>query len=134
MSAEATSSSAKPSPPHIPREVWGVVGFRRFVDRTWFDREMESLVRERGLPAQIVSGGAPGADTMARDWAHKNFVPFVEHPPKAQTAAAFKARNSLIVRDSTLVVAFVSVKSRGTHDTLNKAAAAGKGSVVIQID
>ena len=64
----------------------------------------------------------------------ENNVAFVEHPPKTQTAVGFKARNSLIVRDSTLIVAFVSVKSRGTHDTLNKAALAEKGSIVIQID
>ena len=130
----STAPSTAPEPRKTSSEIWGVVGYRHFTDRARFDREMAALVGERGPPKRVVSGGAAGADTMARDWARENNVAFVEHPPKTQTAVGFKARNSLIVRDSTLIVAFVSVKSRGTHDTLNKAALAEKGSIVIQID
>jgi hypothetical protein len=113
---------------------WGIVGYRNFVDRARFDAEMEKLVAERGLPDKVVSGGATGADTMARDWATAKQIPFTEHAPTSPTAAAYKARNSKIVKDSTLIIAFISTKSRGTHDTINKAAKAEKGVVRIQID
>ena len=132
VEADPTSPASGPRNPR--GQVWGIVGYRHFADRARFDREMAILVEERGRPVRAVSGAAPGADTMAREWAAEHEIPFTEHRPREQTAAAFKARNSLIVRDITLLVAFVSTKSRGTHDTMNKASKAGKAIVAIHID
>jgi hypothetical protein len=130
----STTASATASATASTTASWGIVGYREFTDRGRFDREMAQIVAARGRPARVVSGGAPGADTLARDWAVSQKIPFVEHPSARWDAAAFKARNTLIVRDSTQVVAFLSTKSRGTHDTMNKARRAGVPLVVIQID
>jgi len=70
---------------------------------------------------------------MAREWALERQIPFVEHNPRQPTAVEFKARNTLIVRDSTLVIAFVSPQSRGTYDTINKAIKMGRKLVRIQV-
>lgn len=122
-------------PAAVPPAVWGVVGYRGFTDAARFAAEMARLIAARGAPARIVSGGAPGADTLAREWAARQRIAFHEHKPAvAGQAWALLARNGDIVRDSTLVVAFLSPKSRGTHDTLRKARAAGVPAVVIAVD
>jgi len=120
--------------PAAAEQSWGIVGYRYFTDRERFDRELSILVWERGFPARVVSGGATGADTLAREWATANGIEFVEHPPASGTSRSLLARNTLIARDSTLLVAFLSARSRGTHDTIGKARRAGKEVVVIDVD
>lgn len=131
----ADSRPAEP-PKEAPGQehIWGIVGYRRYADREAFDRHLGALVATHGRPDRVVSGGAPGADTMARDWARANGIPFTEYPPAAQTASAFKARNSLIVQAATLLVAFLSRDSRGTLDTIAKARKAGKPLITVRID
>jgi predicted Rossmann fold nucleotide-binding protein DprA/Smf involved in DNA uptake len=116
------------------KQNWGIVGYRNFTDGARFDRELAALVETRGAPARVVSGGAAGADTLAAGWAKSRGLPLVEHLPATADAYGFKARNTLIVQDSDLIVAFLSPKSRGTHDTLNKARRAKKPVVVIAVD
>lgn len=80
--------------------------------------------------AGIVSGGAQGADTLAREAAKMMEVPFKEYPvrsgPGTFASRAF-ARNSLIVAKSDRLVAFFTpgLLSRGTADTVTKALAKG---------
>lgn len=113
---------------------WGIVGYRRFTNREFFDRKLARVVEERGMPARVTSGGAVGTDTLAREWAQENGVEFAEHLPVSRSARDLLARNTLIVRDSTLVIAFLSRHSRGTWDTINKARKAGKDVVIIGVD
>lgn len=116
-----------------PEQSWGIVGYRFFTDRERFDRALEGIVQERGQPTRVVSGGATGADTLACEWAQANGIAFLEHAPVSNSAADLKARNTLIVRDSTLIIAFLSAQSRGTWDTINKARIAGKPVLVIDV-
>ena len=125
--------AAIPDPPERPRESWGIVGYRFFTDRGRFDRELTSIVEARGQPARVVSGGATGADTLARTWAAAREIAFVEHLPASNRSRDLLARNTLIVRDSDLIVAFLSALSRGTYDTINKARRAGKEVIIIDI-
>lgn len=113
---------------------WGIVGYRYFTDKKRFNAELKKIVKIHGMPSKIVSGGAPGADTLAKEWASENKITFVEHLPKKQISYEFLARNTLIVNDSTLVIAFLSKESKGTHDTINKAKKAKKQLIVINID
>ncbi len=115
-------------------QTWGIVGSRHFTDHERFDRELAALVVRRGEPARVVSGGATGADALARGWAAEKRIPFVEHPPASYWSRDLLARNTLIVRDSTLIVAFLAAGSRGTRDTISKAERAGKEVVVIHVD
>lgn len=78
----------------------------------------------------IVSGGAPGADTLAKQACQLLGVKLLELKPKAGRepfAVRAKARNTKIVEKAALVVAFYGPGdlSPGTSDTLMKARAAG---------
>jgi len=79
----------------------------------------------------IVSGGAPGADTMAKWAATLLGVKFLELKPRSGPepfAVRAMARNTRVVSKAAKVVAFFAPgdPSPGTSDTLTKARLAGK--------
>jgi hypothetical protein len=83
----------------------------------------------------IVSGGAPGADTLAKQACQLLGVKLLELKPsggREPFAVRAKARNTKIVEKAALVVAFFGpgAPSPGTSDTLTKARAAGKPTFV----
>lgn len=85
----------------------------------------------------IVTGGAKGPDSFAENWAKDNNVPTIIHIPKWYSPdgtfnpAAGYARNTLVVRDSDMIIAFWDGKSKGTKDTINKAKAVSKKVEVV---
>lgn len=80
--------------------------------------------------AGVVSGGAPGADTLAEDAALMLEVPFKKYPvrsgPGTFASRAF-ARNSQVVAKIVRLIAFFAPGplSRGTVDTVTKALTKG---------
>jgi len=71
----------------------------------------------------IISGGANGVDTLAKKFAKEfdiQFLVFEAEWDKYGKSAGPK-RNTLIVNNSTHVIAFVSKDSVGTWDTVRKA-------------
>lgn len=74
---------------------------------------------DRYLPVgitEIVSGGAKGIDTIARDYAHKHGIKLTEFLPdyeKYGRAAPLK-RNIQIIRYADMVLAFWDGSSHGT--------------------
>ena len=100
------------------------------------DYDALGLVRRyvRSLPKDtvVVSGGAIGVDSVAADEAQKCGLQTTVYLPNWKTfgkSAGFK-RNSQIVNDCDLLVAFWDGVSRGTKDSIDKAAAAGIPVVV----
>ena len=92
----------------------------------------------RYLPAEtteIVSGGAKGIDTSAREYALANSIKLTEFLPdyeKYKRGAPLK-RNMQIIEYSDVIIAFWDGKSKGTKfviDTCNKT---GKEVVVFTI-
>ena len=72
---------------------------------------------------EIISGGARGVDSCAREYALKNGIKLTEYLPDydlydGKTAPLM--RNLEIVRNSDLVIAFWDGKSRGTAHTIKK--------------
>lgn len=71
-------------------------------------------IQEHGIPDKVVSGGAK-----------ERGIEFHAHRPDESKyptfAKAALARNTLIVNDSYIVVAFLARDSKGTYDTINKA-------------
>ena len=81
----------------------------------------------------IISGGARGADTLAKKYALERFLPYIEFLPdwdKYGKAAGF-IRNSQIVDACDMVLAFWDGKSRGTQDTITKAKKAKKPTFIV---
>jgi len=79
--------------------------------------EVENL--EDYLPedtTKIISGGASGVDTCAKEYAFANKIPFTEFKPEYNRygQGAPLKRNITILENSDLVLAFWDGKSKGT--------------------
>ena len=77
----------------------------------------------RGSIEVIISGGAKGADSIARKWANERGFELVEYHANwgKYGRSAGPRRNTLIVNDCTHLVAFPLTGSRGTWDSVRKA-------------
>ena len=87
------------------------------------------------IPDTIVSGGARGADTYAREFAQKHNLKLIEFLPEYDKygRGAPLVRNKLIVDECDCVLAFWDGTSRGTKFTLDYAKEKGKPIKIIQI-
>lgn len=77
---------------------------------------------------EIISGGARGVDTCAREYAKANGVKLTEYKPdyvKYGRAAPLK-RNVTIIEGADLVLAFWDGKSRGTKFVIDNCRRLGK--------
>jgi len=83
----------------------------------------------------IVSGGAVGADSLARDLALALGINYYEVRPEWKTygRAAGPVRNKEIVEKSEAVIAFWDGKSKGTANTIGYARKVGKKVIVITV-
>ncbi len=87
------------------------------------------------LPTAIVSGGARGADTLAKEFAIRNNLPLVEFLPdyKIHGRQAPILRNIQIVENCDFLIAFWDGTSRGTKFTIDYARKKGVPCKVINI-
>ena len=85
-------------------------------------------------PAEIVSGGAEGVDSIAEYWAYIHWVPCRVFKPdwKAYGKRAGAIRNKQIVDYCDKLLAFWDGKSKGTLISIEMAKAAGKLEKVYQ--
>ena len=83
----------------------------------------------------IISGGAPGIDKMAEDYARFRSLPTEIHEAdwKSLGKAAGPIRNSKIVKTADIVIAFPDKKSKGTWDTVDKALTANKPVYIVPL-
>jgi len=110
----------------------GIVGSRTFTNH----EELRVTIEWLGLKITgIVSGGAEGADTLAELFADRYNIPITVVKPdwgKNGAAAAF-IRNGEIAAKSDLVLAFWDGVSKGTKDTIKKAAQYKKPTIIIYV-
>ena len=95
-----------------------VIGSRGFSDYKALSEELDKY--DIGC---IVSGGAKGADSLARRYANERNIRIVEHLPnytKYQRRAPL-VRNQLIVADADLIIAFWDGVSTGTAHAIGLA-------------
>jgi hypothetical protein len=104
-----------------------VIGSRTFADYAALADALHSLHGASSI-AQVVSGGANGADQLAERWAAEHGIGVTVLRPDwaAHGKGAAAVRNKLIVKEADLVVAFWDGHSPGTRMTLDMARAAGK--------
>ena len=81
----------------------------------------------------IVSGGAKGADTLGEQYAKENNIPtkiFLPDWTKHGKCAGM-LRNTDIINEADIVVAFWDKSSKGTLDSITKSKKLGKPTYVI---
>ena len=83
----------------------------------------------------VVSGGAVGIDSYAKQYAIENNLQFLEHLPDYSKYGrkAPVVRNMFIVQEADMMIAFPSKNSRGTHDAVRKMLREGKHVIIVQI-
>jgi len=111
----------------------GIVGSRSLSSNKIRQYVFDLLDKKRSELECIVSGGAKGPDSFAYEWTYQRGGKFILYRPdyeKHGKGATF-IRNSLIVKDSDVIVAFYDGKSRGTMDSIKKARKSGKKLVIL---
>ena len=111
-----------------------IVGSREFTNYDLLCSEVAKIQETQKIDL-IVSGGATGADTLAKKFAAKNRIPLMEFLPDYSRygRGAPLQRNSLIVQNADWVLAFVTASSKGTWDTIRKAERAKKKTIIVKV-
>lgn len=114
----------------------GIVGSRNYNDYTEFSEKIKEWEETNNIEIDtIISGGASGADNLAKKFAIMNNKKYIEF--KADWSKYGKKagpiRNSFIVEKSDEIIAFPSKNSIGTWDTVRKAQAADKKVTIFKI-
>lgn len=101
----------------------GIVGSRSFIDYEY----MKSILEWFNLK-KVISGGARGADSLAKRYALENNIKYEEFLPDwdmHQKKAGF-IRNLQIIEASDEIIAFWDGQSNGTRHTIETAKSKGK--------
>lgn len=101
-----------------------IVGGRDFSDYTLLKESISAYISiYSGIPDNIVSGGAKGADTLAAQFATEMDIPLLVFKPDYQKygRGATLVRNTQIIENADVVFAFWDGQSKGTKDSITKA-------------
>lgn len=102
-------------------------------------RDIKNIFIAEYLPTdvtEIVSGGAKGVDTIAKNYALSHNLKYTEFLPdyKAYGRAAPLRRNDEIIEYADEVLAFWNGKSRGTKYVIERTKALGKKVGIVRMD
>ena len=100
-----------------------IVGGRDFSDYTLLKERLSRYISIYGVPENIVSGGAKGADALAAQFATEMGLPLLVFKPDYQKygRGATLVRNTQIIENADVVFAFWDGQSKGTKDSITKA-------------
>ena len=99
-----------------------IAGSRNFTDYDLFCKQMSQWIELNGRPDLMISGGAPGTDSMAERYAREHGIPILIF--KADWSQGKKAgpmRNTKMINVATHLLAFPSEQGKGTQDSIRKA-------------
>lgn len=113
-----------------------IVGSTNFNDYEYFCQKLEENFNMQDEVEEIVSGGARGADSLAKRYAFENSITYVEYPAEWHIygKAAGPVRNRQIVDRADVVIAFWDWKSLGTKHTIETAKNFNKRVVVENVE
>jgi len=95
-----------------------IVGGRDFTDYALLQYTVEHYYPLEMI-STIISGGARGADSLARRYAEENGITFTEYKPDWKLGrGAGIIRNRQIVTDCDVLIAFWDGRSRGTISSI----------------
>ena len=96
---------------------------------------LSKFIKINGSISTIISGGASGADSLAEKFANENKIKLVVYKANWQKygRSAGPIRNTLIVKDCDVLIAFPSKSSRWAWDSVKKAKKARKNVTIYKI-
>lgn len=104
-----------------------ICGGRDFDDFQMFDRWLRQVIADYEWPGAVISGMAPGADTMAADWAKQRGITVDAFPADwerhGRSAGPIRNQQMLDEGKPDLVLAFPG--GRGTSDMVARAKKTG---------
>ena len=117
--------------------ILAVVGSRDFKDESFIFNKLDQIKISHSITG-IISGGAHGVNLIAKKWALKNGLKYIEKTPDWNTPSpgvtmrknkfgkpynpiAGLERNTLIVDECHCLIAFWDGQSSGTKDSIEKA-------------
>ena len=108
-----------------------VSGTKKFNDFTF----LSSMLKKISNIELIISGGALGTDTLAKEYAIQNQIEFLEFPPdyKKFGDKAKHIRDKLIVEKCDELIAFWDGECEGTKYTMDYAKQLGKTVTIIKV-
>ena len=101
-----------------------IIGSREFSDFSLMASTVDKFIEKSNINVEkIVSGGARGTDTLAAHYASQRGYLLQEFKPDYSRygRGAPLMRNSLIVENADIILAFVRPNSKGSWDTIGKA-------------
>lgn len=102
-----------------------IIGSRDAFKELYVRDELDRLYEKDWT--KIISGGAPGVDTFAKNWAKDNDIPIeIIRPKDPKVKSDYFKRNIEIVKKADKVVAFWDKSSKGTAFTVEFAIEVGK--------
>jgi hypothetical protein len=113
-----------------------IVGSRDFYDYSLLEKTVDKIISKRGYEnITIVSGGAKGADTLAKVYAKEKGYFFKEFPAEWDKfgKAAGPIRNQQMALQSDLVIAFKKEFSKGTTNMIEQSKGYAVEVIVISI-
>jgi len=107
---------------------YAIIGSRSFND---YDK-LKSVLDEYDNVTEIISGGAKGADSLGALYAANHDIKLTIFKPNWSIGRhAGLLRNTKIVQESDIIIAFWDGKSKGTLNSINTAGKLGKHCVKI---
>lgn len=102
-------------------------------------RGIKSINLEDYLPDsvdEIISGGAKGVDTLAKEYAEKHNIKYTEYLPEYSRYGRYAPlkRNDKIIEEADIVYAFYDGKSKGTGYVISSCRKNNKKIVIFNID
>ena len=108
-----------------------VIGTKKFTDFNFISSTLKKIANIE----LIISGGAPGTDTLARQYAIQNKIKFLEFPPEYKKFGdkAKHIRDKLIAEECDELIAFWDGECEGTKYTMDYVKQLGKFVKIIQV-
>lgn len=114
-----------------------IAGGRGFNDYNHLSEEVSKYINDLNVESpedlEIIVGGAKGADTLGKEYAQRNFIPYtlIKADWDKHGKSAGYIRNAEMVDRATHVIAFWNKVSNGTRHTINYATKKGLGVKVV---
>ncbi|MDP8268598.1 MAG: SLOG family protein [Candidatus Tenebribacter davisii] len=128
---EYLSPELEPLRPYLNKMRLAVIGAKSFTDFNYLSKFLINILNIE----MIISGGAPGTDALARQFAVQNDIRYLEFSPDIKKFGdkAKHIRDKLIAEKCDELIAFWDGKCEGTKYTMELVESLGKPVTIIWI-